>query len=799
MRCSHAFRLGSLLLACAVLAACSGPEARSARYLQRGQEYLDQDNPAKARVEFRNALQLTPHSADGRYRMGLVEERAQEYLKALSYYQAAVEADAKHDQARARGARLFMFGGAPDRAMELLKPGLDANPDSVPLLAIRAAVRGRLKDPAGAIADGERALQLAPTDEATIIVLAGLYSANDRADDARKLLEGSLPKVPKSTDLREVLAQYYAQHGDAARAEQVLTDLVQLQPKQPAARVTLARFYVAVNRVDDAERTMREAVKAIPDSTGLSTALVQLLAEKRSVAAAEAELRGMIAKQPKEWDLQFMLGRYLEQDKNWAEAGSLYRKIIDSEGRNAAALTARDRIASIYLQQNQKVEEARKLVGEVLAENPRDNDALMIRSSLALAQGDAKSAIVDLRALARDHPENVGVQRQLARAYFGSGEGQLGEELLKQSVANNPTDAAARFDLAQYYLQTGRALQARSLTDALIAQDAKNLDYQQAAFKAAMSGKDWAAAAVAVQAIEAGAPGKPLAPFLAGVLAEGQGKGDEALRQYQRALEFESRAQEPLAAAVRQYALQKKPDKALALIGGVIARSPDNAYALNLKGELLASGEHWTDAVAAFEAARRAAPKWWQPYRNLALARIGLKDSDGAVAILKDAAAKLDQNETLTVDLASLLQRLDRKDDAIAAYEALVAKHPESDLGANNLAMLLVTYRSDAASLQRASTLASRFVQSKNADFLDTRGWVLLKQGKASEAVPALEQAVELAPDAAATRYHLSLAQYGAGQKQAARDNLERALQGKQEFDGIAEARSTLAAWKQAG
>jgi Tfp pilus assembly protein PilF len=45
----------------------------------------------------------------------------------------------------------------------------------------------------------------------------------------------------------------------------------------------------------------------------------------------------------------------------------------------------------------------------------------------------------------------------------------------------------------------------------------------------------------------------------------------------------------------------------------------------------------------------------------------------------------------------------------------------------------------------------------------------------------------------------LALAQFAAGQKQSARDNLERALQSKQPFEGMVEARAKLAQWKQAG
>ena len=144
---STTFRACLLLVACGVLASCSGPEARTGRYLQRGQDYMADGKLEKARVELRNALQLSPNNAQVRYQNAIIEEKMGEYARALALYQGAVDVDAKYDLARARLARLYMFANAPERAMEVLKPGLDANPDSVDLLTIRAATRGRLKDP----------------------------------------------------------------------------------------------------------------------------------------------------------------------------------------------------------------------------------------------------------------------------------------------------------------------------------------------------------------------------------------------------------------------------------------------------------------------------------------------------------------------------------------------------------------------------------------------------------------------------------------------------------------------------
>ena len=55
----------------------------------------------------------------------------------------------------------------------------------------------------------------------------------------------------------------------------------------------------------------------------------------------------------------------------------------------------------------------------------------------------------------------------------------------------------------------------------------------------------------------------------------------------------------------------------------------------------------------------------------------------------------------------------------------MLARDPRNDVAANNLAMLLVTHRTDGASLERASKLTARFAESSNPAFLDTYGWVL--------------------------------------------------------------------------
>ena len=66
MRKSKSFFLKSLvlMLAASLLIACGGKEERKAKYLERGKAYFEEQNFDKARVEFKNVLQIDPKTAE---------------------------------------------------------------------------------------------------------------------------------------------------------------------------------------------------------------------------------------------------------------------------------------------------------------------------------------------------------------------------------------------------------------------------------------------------------------------------------------------------------------------------------------------------------------------------------------------------------------------------------------------------------------------------------------------------------------------------------------------------------------
>jgi tetratricopeptide (TPR) repeat protein len=785
------FWLSVICLLTVAVAGCGGAQSRKVKHLEKGQAFLSAGNFEKARVEFRNALQIAPTDSAARYENGVVAEKMGNLREAAQFYQSAIDTDADNVRARNGLGRIYVFAGAPDKALETVKPSLDKHPDDPGLLTIRAAANIQLKNSDAALKDAERAAQLAPDNEDTVSVLAGIYKSQNQPEKAQTLLQDAIKRSPDTVELRLVLAQLDGTLGQQAPAEALLMDLVRLKPNDKSHRLRLAQFYARTDHIDEAERVLRDAIKAIPAERDIKTSLVDFLAQRRSRETAVQELDAMIAANPKDYDLKFVQAQFYEQGKEASKAEAVYQRVIDDAKLDAPGLSARNRLASLRVQLND-IPGAEKLIAEVLAKSPRDDDALIMRGNIALSQKDPRTAIADLRSVLRDQPNSIGVMRSLARAHLANGEPALAEETMRRAVEANPQDSAARLDFAQLLSQLGKPDQAKPVIDELVKQQPANAAALDTQFKVAVATKDLVAAKAAADALVAAQPKSGLGYFYQGQLAESDKRLPDALKAYSAAFDAQPQVAEPLEGITRVLVGLKRTPEALQRLDDAIARYPQSASAANIKGDVLLSSQHPAEAAAAFKIAIERAPKWWLPYRNLAATQSLDHHDDAAAATLQSGIANASSPDELELQLALFYEHTGKLDEAVRVYEAALQRNPKADVATNNLAMLLVTYKKDPKDLERAKELAARFASSANPNFLDTYGWVLYKRGEAAAAVTALQSALAKASDSPVSLYHLGMAEALAGQPDAARESLAKSLQSGKKFPGMDEAKATL-------
>lgn len=799
MTISRLVRWTAIVAAAVISAGCSSGEARKASYFERAQKYFDEQNYDKARIEARNALQIDPNYVEARHLAGRVAEKKGEIRDAVGNYQAALDVDPKFNQARAALARLYLFGGMPDKSMELIEAGLKDDPQNAALLTVRGAVQAQKGLVVAALEDAEAADKIAPNDEFTIALLASLYKQSSRLDKAIEVIDKGLKQSPGNVELRIVLADLEANRDNFAAVEQQLKEIVALEPKNFSHHARLAQFYLTRKDLPKAEATWREAIVAIDDSPQPKLALIDTLWAQRGEEAALSEMQAVLAKYKDDASLKLELGSYLERQGKPEQAETVYQEVAKSADKDPQGLSARARLASLYLKRND-VTRAQALIDEVLEDNPRDNDALSLRASVALQKGDTATAITDLRSVLRDQPNSTAVLRALALAHVQNNEVALAEETLRTALQANPSEMPTRKALAQLLLRQGKADQARLILDPVASMPAGGDDPEilDAQFKAQFATKDLVAARQTAEKAQRLRPKAAMGWYYAGLVAEAQKNLDLARQQYEKALELQPQVSEPLTALVRLDAMAKDTKRALARLSAAIERTPKNAVAHNLRGELLIAERQPEAAIEAFEEAIEFAPDWWTPYRGLALAQLAQKQNDAAIATFQRGIERT-RAAQLSGDLAALHERAGKPDEAIAVYEQWVAREPRSLVASRNLAMLLLNYRDDRASVQRATQLAENLAGSTEPAMLEARGWAKYKNGDFQGAVNLLRDAAASGTDSATVRYHLGMAQLRAGDKAGARESLQAALDHGKPFFGIDEARSTLDQLKQSG
>jgi tetratricopeptide (TPR) repeat protein len=789
---TSSLRVLSLFLLALVAAGCSSPVEREARALKKGDEYFAAQNFDKARVEYRNALQQVPNDGEARFRNGLVLEKLGQPRDAAQFYIGALEVKPDLIEARTRLARLYVVGGVPERALDVVKPGLEKMPNDAGLLSSRAAARARLHDLDGAMKDAEAAAAQNPKDESVVAILAGLYTASGQQERSAVLLGTAIRENPGTVDLRLALAQIELALGHPERAEALLRDVIRLKPTEAAYRIGLARLLANGGKADAAQQMLAEARGALPANVDLRTAMVEFLIANRGRAAAEAELRRASESGSDRVDSQFMLAGFYAQGKELPKAETLLREIIAGAGSGPAGLTARTRLAAMRMIDGD-VATAEKLVEEVLDKSPRDTDALALRGNMRLAKGDAKGAIEDLRAASRDQPNSSGILAALSRAHEQNHEPALAEEVLRRAVDANPADTQVRMQLVGLLERSGRGPEARAGLYSLAKEQPGDLTIQAAAFRAALGVHDLAGARGIVDRLRASDAGRPRAAWYAGMIAEDAGHVDEAIKAYRDAVEADPALNDALLRAVKLLVSHQRQPEALRLLDAVAAKLPADPTALVVKGDTLVAAKNYAAAEEAYRAAIARAPRSWAGYPGLAYVAIGRGDVPGALRLLQEAAPNVDEPWRLHAQAAQVLEGAGRPDDAMASYEkALASGGDGSVIVNNNLAMLLVTNRDDAASHKRAAVLVGKLGAASAPQLLDTIGWVRFKNGDLPGALTVLEAASKAAK-LPVVLYHLGVVQDASGQHEQALASLRAAVESHEKFQGVDEATAMIA------
>jgi len=322
---------------------------------------------------------------------------------AVAVAQQAASTNPYYDFLRARR----LEGDDSQKALEALLRAAAADPTSAEIKAEIAALYSR-RDPPNRFETEKYAREALAIDENNVEAnrtLGYLYAgANASPEDVRKailhferVIAGT---VGTDINILYSLGQMYLRNREPQKAVQALTRVVAQNPGSPQARQVLATAYAAAGDFKGAIATLEEVVEYIP-----------------SVAPS--------------------LARYLEQDGQLREAAEAYTLAL-AQAPNDRELK-RLRIAALYKAKDFAA--AARFAAEARKQHPDDPNFPRYQAQALLDAGDKTGAIGVAESAAKTFPRDLQTQFVLVDLYSDAGRSSEAEKVLRQMLANEPSNA----------------------------------------------------------------------------------------------------------------------------------------------------------------------------------------------------------------------------------------------------------------------------------------------------------------------------------------------------------------------
>jgi len=210
----------------------------------------------------------------------------------------------------------------------------------------------------------------------------------------------------------------------------------------------MAELLLQVNRPAEAEKELRAALDLDRDSLRASLGLAAVYytsGQREAAGEMYRKVSGM-------GDTRFR---------------HLYGAFLFNEGKREAALQeferlareapddrdARSRLVSAYLALKRRAD-AERLLESALRKNPRDVDALLLKSEIQLRDGKLGEAQNNLLEVLRFKPDSSAAHYLLARVYGLRGSRRLQLQELTRALQAGPEQFEARLELARLHIDS---------------------------------------------------------------------------------------------------------------------------------------------------------------------------------------------------------------------------------------------------------------------------------------------------------------------------------------------------------
>lgn len=780
-----------------VLSGCDSAEQRAEKHYQAGLALLEKGDVDRALVEFRNVFQLNGKHLEARLTYARLVREQGNLTDSYSQYLLVAEQYPDNPDARRALAEMAIDRNdweEADRHGQALLKIAPQDPEAQTigaLLDYRKAVLAKDTTAAAAAADRTQTLLDANADNRALALIAYrvlIDRAVTRKDPTTALpvLEKAIALNPTQFEWQMLKLRLLSAMGDQKAVGEDLNALYPLFPGDVTVRNLLIAWYMQQKDVDGAEAFLRRVAEdagksGAPDAADAAQKawlnVVQFLKQTKGPEAAMAEADRLIAANPDNLAYQTMKAALVFEGGQRDAAIAALQTALKSAPDTPDARNMKVALARMLVATGNNVG-ARALIEEVLASDPSHVAALKMKAAWLIDEDKPGDAIVALRTAQDQDPRDPEIRTLTARAHEREGARDLAGQSYADAVEVSARGVPESLRYAAFLIQDNRLDPALSVLQNALQAHPRDAGLLQAKADVLIRMRNWTDAADAVTALRA--VGTPQAidsanRLQAGILLKQEKIGD-TIAFLDSLSKGASTSGAAVAAVVQAQVQAGQIDAARDYVDGLLAKTPDDRGLQLLRAGIHVVQDQPDQAETIYRALMAEKPDDLRPFKALYDMLVANGRSADASALLAEELKTFPDAPMLNVLQAGELEKKQDIDGAIAIYEKLYAQDSSSQIVANNLASLLVSYRDDAASLDRAFAIAARLRGSTVPAFQDTYGWIAYRRGDYEAALADLEPAAKGLPKDPMVQMHLGLTYAALNRTEDARTTLTRAL-----------------------
>jgi tetratricopeptide (TPR) repeat protein len=722
---------------CLLLVACSNSEVAKKEHFDNAERFMAAGKTQEGIVEYRNAIREDPKYGEARFKLAEAYASVGNQNQAYREFVRAADLMPQNNEAQIRAARYLTAASLFEDAKTRIQPVVDRDPSNAEAQLVLGNALVGLKDLDGAVREIEEAIKNDPNVVAYSNLAFVRLAQGDR-EKAKAAFEKAIEIDPKSVSARLALAYFQWSTGDVVTAEETYKNAIAIDPKNALSNRAMAAFYASTRRTPMAEPYLKAMAE-----TGNPLAVLQAA------------------------DFYIGLGRT-------ADATALLTPLANDPANGGQAQV---RLAAIAYDANDKGK-AHSLVDAVIAKEPRNLRALLMKAQWLTLEGKPKEALERAQAAVKSEPRS-------AEAHFAVGSLQAQLRLRKEAIAEfsealrlNPRMSRAQVALSRLNLAEGLADTAVSFAESALNASPNDPQARLSLVRGLIARRDTVRAEQELAPLVKQFP-KAADVYVLDAAVKVQKKDLPGARAaYSHALELAPTSTAAVVGLANLDLAQNKLADARARIDRAMAAAPKNVELLIASAQAYGLQKDFAKAEANLRTAIEVDSTSSRAYALLASLLLASGKTDQARSEF-DQMAKRDSANVGWSTMAAMIvhSQPNKREEAKKRYEDILKASPNAPVAANNLAWI---YQEDNQNLDEALRLAQGAASRlpDNPEVQDTIGMIYYKKELPALAVTAFERSISLQNGAAnpSYHYHLAMALLKAGETVRARKAAQEAL-----------------------